>query len=363
MSESLSLPARGPIVVALPSLRGGGSEKTTITLAQGFAELGYELHLAIIDGSDDDWKAEGIKHVHALGSSDKASAMRALIGEVQPLFVVTSRPDIVQEDPRRVTLCTVHTTPTSRSRRLAPWKRWAKLRRVRSLYKDRHLIVQSNGMYVDVLHRVRSQPASIRIIENPFNLSEIHQASARALPEWAPKEFILHIGTFKRYKRHDTLLAAFADCPIDLPLVLLGRDVENGAGTARVQRYIRRHGLQDRVILAGFDADVYRWLRATKLLVLSSESEGMPRVLVEASILGTPIASTDCESGPREIMGGELARFLVAVGDHKALGRAMMEAMGDRSIFAGRDMSRFSHTHVARRYVEAVEEIGGYQLD
>jgi glycosyltransferase involved in cell wall biosynthesis len=122
-------------------------------------------------------------------------------------------------------------------------------------------------------------------------------------------------------KRHDLLLAAFAGLDTPHRLVLLTPP------DARLAALVAQHGLERRVTIADFQANPYPWMAGAELLVLCSDHEGLPNVLIEALACGTPVVSTDCPSGPREILRGELARGLVACDDARALADAMQFAL------------------------------------
>ena len=75
--------------------------------------------------------------------------------------------------------------------------------------------------------------------------------------------------------------------------------------------------------MAGYHHNPYPWIASAKAVILTSDAEGLPRVLIEALMLHVPVISTDCPSGPREILTGELASFLVAQEDEKGLADAI----------------------------------------
>jgi glycosyltransferase involved in cell wall biosynthesis len=104
---------------------------------------------------------------------------------------------------------------------------------------------------------------------------------------------------------------------------------------------IDARGLAGRVIVAGFQQNPYPWMRNARLLVLCSDHEGLPNVLIEALALGTPVVSTDCPSGPREILGAAGAPWLVPCGDAAALAQAMGAALDQRPALDGIDLGRF----------------------
>jgi glycosyltransferase involved in cell wall biosynthesis len=98
-----------------------------------------------------------------------------------------------------------------------------------------------------------------------------------------------------------------------------------GEGRQRqpLEALVRELGLAADVCLPGFVADPYPQLARAALFVLSSRCEGLPVALIEALACGTPAVSTDCPSGPRELLQGGRVGALVPVGDIDALVAAM----------------------------------------
>jgi glycosyltransferase involved in cell wall biosynthesis len=135
---------------------------------------------------------------------------------------------------------------------------------------------------------------------------------------------LLAVGTLKAVKRHDLLVRAFARMPrADATLCILGEGQER----AGLETLIGSLGLQDRVLLAGYQADPAPWYAHADLFVLSSDHEGFGNVLVEALEHGLPVVSTNCPTGPHEILEDGKYGRLVPVGDVDALARAMDKAL------------------------------------
>ncbi|WP_197714446.1 glycosyltransferase [Altererythrobacter sp. B11] len=143
---------------------------------------------------------------------------------------------------------------------------------------------------------------------------------------------ILTVGHFKHQKNHALLLRSFAEIARhDARLMLLGvgelepalRDLANALG------------ISERVIFAGFRPDPAPFYRSADLFVLSSDYEGFGNVIVEALAHGTPVVSTDCPSGPRDILADGTFGALVPVGDRQALAREI-----DRSLSCAHDHAR-----------------------
>jgi glycosyltransferase involved in cell wall biosynthesis len=222
-----------------------------------------------------------------------------------------------------------------------PRKAARRLARYRDLYEGRPLIAVSDGVAQDLRDRLALSKARIVRIYNGFDLQRIEVEAAAADPALPKAPFVLHVGRFMPQKRHDLLLQAWQSAGLPHTLVLL---TEPSAALARL---VARHGLGDRVVIAGFQRNPYAWMRRAELLVLCSDREGMPNVLVEALAAGTRVVSTDCPSGPREVLRGALARWLVPCGDAAALAAAMHAALA--SPRPGREAVpvEFSEEHMA----------------
>jgi glycosyltransferase involved in cell wall biosynthesis len=168
----------------------------------------------------------------------------------------------------------------------------------------------------------------VKVLHNPIpqrqSPSPKETANAERLWDCTPGQRILTVGSLKEQKNHPLLLRAFADLQYpEARLMLLGQ----GAKEATLRAMAAELGIADRVIFAGFHPDPTPFYKTANLFVLSSDYEGLPTVLIEALGCGTPVVSTDCPSGPAEILvNGKYGR-LVPVGDIEKLAKAIEEAL------------------------------------
>jgi glycosyltransferase involved in cell wall biosynthesis len=132
---------------------------------------------------------------------------------------------------------------------------------------------------------------------------------------------ILAAGRLAPQKDYPTLIRAFAALSAgrDLRLIILGEGPERTA----LESLIQQLGLADRVSLPGFRDNPFAYMSRARLFVLSSAWEGLPGVLIQAMACGTPVVSTDCPSGPREVLADGRYGPLVPVGAVEALAVAM----------------------------------------
>lgn len=188
-----------------------------------------------------------------------------------------------------------------------------------------HIVAVSEGVATDIRSITGPKTTLISVIPNPVITGDLLAASAeRPDHPWCTEgqiPLILGIGRLTEQKDFSTLINAFAVVreQTSCRLAILGE----GRQRFKLQELIASLGLEDTVILPGFVTNPYAWISTASLFVLSSRWEGSPNVLTEALALGVPVVSTDCPSGPREILQGGKYGELVSVGDWKALAEAM----------------------------------------
>jgi len=139
---------------------------------------------------------------------------------------------------------------------------------------------------------------------------------------------ILGAGRFTAQKGFDVLIRAFRTILGRIPdcrLVIVG----DGPDRGKLEGLVRDLGLAERVDLPGYTKNPYSFMKNADLYVLSSRYEGLAMTLIEAMALGTPVVSTDCPSGPAEVLDGGRFGTLVPVADHQALARAIVDALAD----------------------------------
>lgn len=184
----------------------------------------------------------------------------------------------------------------------------------------------SSGVAEDMAKLAWMPRGKVCVVHNPAAGREGRKSQSRPGPLTDVKgPLILTVGTLKRVKRHDVLLDAFARIApaTDATLCILGE----GQNRVELEAQVSRLGLQGRVLLPGYASDPYPWYAHAGLFVLSSDHEGFGNVIVEALEHGVPVVSTDCPSGPREILQGGKHGTLVPVGDVDALAQAMRDAL------------------------------------
>lgn len=330
------------IAFYLPSLRGGGAERVMVTLANGFAALGHQVDLVVA-------KAEG-PYLSDVGPGVRLVDFNQgrVITSFLPLvsYLRRERPDAmlsalshaniiailarqVARYPARL-VASEHSAPSLSMSRTARFRLLRFL--MRSLYPKANAIVcVSEGMRKEIHQIFRLPLSKIHRIYNPLDVDRIRETKCRKLHsndasgEKIP--LILAAGRLTRQKDYPNLLHAFAHLRAQRParLAILGQ----GEDERRLKALAQKLAISDHVDFLGFQHNPFVWMKSCDVYVMSSRWEGLPGTLLEAMACGARVVSTDCKTGPDEILEGGKWGRLVPVGDAKALAEAIAEALDD----------------------------------
>lgn len=223
------------------------------------------------------------------------------------------------------------------------------------------IVAVSGGVADDLALSTGLSRKNIEVIDNPVATTDMLAKSHEPIqhPWFRPGEapVILGVGRLSPQKDFPTLIRAFAKLRKSRAarLMILG----DGPDRSKLEQLVESLGLKDDVFIPGFLPNPYPYIRAASLFVLSSRWEGLPTVLIEALACSTPVVSTDCPSGPVEILeSGRLGR-LVPVGNDRTLADAMDVEL---EVDDGRDYSshiwnRFSKEASTKRYLDVLNRI------
>lgn len=190
---------------------------------------------------------------------------------------------------------------------------------------------------------------SCRVIYNPFDADEIIAESLQGDNPFPGQPYVLHVGRFGRAKRHDRLFEAFAQLKGPEILVLLTKE------NAKLTRLIARYGLENRVVVAGFQANPYRYMRHARCVVLSSDYEGLGNVMIESLLIGTPFIANDYPHGAREVLGNWRPEWLAETGCADDLARKLADFLQQPAQpFSWPGAAQFSHVHSANAYLALI---------
>lgn len=335
------------IAIIIDGLTGGGAEKVMLCLSKTLLGMGHKVSLLSLGGQCDYRVPEGLRlDVLFSGKASNVDCfwrIKSSVAKLESWFdkqqeslgkfdLVLSNLDKSSNllskirrtniDPQSI-FYIIHNSveqELQRQKKLGPLA-YLYLKKAKKNLSGKNLICVSKGLEHEIRQGSTINPASIGSIYNPVDFDEILKQADVNNENIPHTPYLIHVGRFAKQKRHDVLLEAFKHVDSRYKLVLLCNKRE------RVRKLVKKYGIEDRVILPGFQRDPYNWIKRAEALLLTSDYEGLSMVLLEALAVGTKVVSTNCPHGPSEILTGDLARYLVPVGDSAAMLLAINEVL------------------------------------
>ncbi|MEO5999809.1 MAG: glycosyltransferase [Ferruginibacter sp.] len=183
-------------------------------------------------------------------------------------------------------------------------------------YKRADLVLaNSYAMQTDLIENFKIK-TPVRVIYNPIDLQFI-KTHVDEVPDYVFDKnvfYFINVGGFRKEKNHLLLIQAFFILK-NLPCKLL--IVGGGVMEEELKQKVYNLGLRDKVSFCGFDKNPFKYVSRSDCFVLSSDVEGFPNVLIEALACSKPVISTDCSSGPRELLAPATDLHHRAINDYE----------------------------------------------
>lgn len=354
------------ILIVNDSLVHGGAEKAALSLANSFIGYGYNVDLiACIDEIHFDIPKNVTLHKldfkkSFLDYTRYSLKLRKLIKAIEKnrnmkfdliLVNLQKATKLMRFYKKSHVFHIIHSTLSqSAFKNKNRFNIYLKKKRLQKIYNNLNIITVSNGVKDDFLNNLQIKPKSIQTIYNLIDKDEIKILGNKNI-NLEIKDYVVHIGRLDRVKRHDILLEAFKKSNLDTKLVFVG----DGEQKENIISKIKELKLEEKVILTGFQKNPYPYIKNAKLLVLSSEYEGLPTVLIESLFLKTPVISTNCLSGPSEILKGDLQKYLVEVNDIDALSKKMIEVFNNPYEIKDSYTENFEKNEILNQFINLIK--------
>jgi len=358
----------------LNDLRAGGAERMMLNLAGGIADAGYAVDMVLVEAVGDylsqvpkTVRIVDLKHHRTVSSIPalarylrrerpvamlsalmhvNVSALLAMYLAGRCCRVVVSERTTISQEAGKTTALSIRA-----AYKLVPW-----------LYpRADGIVTVSQGAAEDLARFCHIPIERVAVVNNPVVSPALLQRAAEPVdhPWFAPGQppVILAVGRLSPEKEFDTLIRAFAELAQRRParLMILG----DGTRRKQLEQLIQQLELGDLVALPGFTSNPYAYMNRADIFVLSSRFEGFGNVLAEAMALGTPVVSTDCPHGPREILNDGEYGALVPVGDPRALANAIIQTL-NRPVDSQRLKERsneFTINTVSEKYIQLFSKL------
>jgi len=216
---------------------------------------------------------------------------------------------------------------------------------VKYSYRNADLVLANSEATKKDLEENLQVSTPIQVIHNPIDIEELQVKMKEPVSmEFSPDIFyFVSVGNFRKEKNYPLLLDAFAAIKDpNCKLLLVG----GGYLEDELKKKVSTLGMGSGIIFCGRDNNPFKYMQHSDCFVMCSDVEGFPNVLLEAVACGKPVISTDCKSGPRELLapgtdifsqlqdGYSIEEYgiLTAVGNAAALTQAMLKMMQDASL-------------------------------
>ncbi|RTK94625.1 MAG: glycosyltransferase [Neisseriaceae bacterium] len=206
-------------------------------------------------------------------------------------------------------------------------------KRIRDKFlKHSNIVLLNHDTLNECINLFPDCKSKFSVIYNPFDLNTIQSKSNQKIDGLCGVEYIVSVSRLEESQKDiTTLIRAFHELVTTYrykgSLVLVG----DGSSRAELENLVEKLNLKDNVFFVGLQDNPYKYIKNAKIFVLSSKFEGLPSVVIEALILGTPVIASDCPTGAREILRNGECGILFNVGDHVALAKIMFDLLSDQN--------------------------------
>lgn len=364
----MSMTNRPKLSFIVPTLAGGGAERSMVNLANELSAMDYPIDFLVLKSGgayDGTLRSEiNLISLHVDRAMRAPGPIRAYLRREKPHAIFSAMEHVnvaVYRGWIRGGVSTKY-VPTIRNHISVEAAKAGLLKRIELkwasiAYRRADAVVAvSQGVAQDAEQTLNLPKGLVKAIYNPVINTQLKQQS-QEVPEhaWLTDQgppVILGVGRLNYQKDWPTLMQACEEVrqSRQVRLLILGEGELRGELESRVKEM----GAQDWISLPGFSPNPFAAMAQCSLFVLSSKFEGLPGVLIQAMACGAHVVSTDCPSGPDEILQSGKYGQLVPVGDSHALASAILESLDKPISIPEEALAPFESKFSANQYLELV---------
>lgn len=336
------------VLFFLYSLSGGGAERTVINIINNIDKNKFDVLLVIGTNKNNDYinlvnKDVKIKTLDCKKLRLSLLKLRNNISKENPdiLFSTINANNIILLLAKLLTFKKIPTIVREANNRTESGSVTTINRIITKFLYNKvstKVIALSKGVKDDLVNNFQIDHNKIEVIYNPVEVEKIQESSKEEIQGFRRnknEKLIVSVGRLVDQKDYPNLIKAFrlVNEKINSRLLILGK----GPKETELKRLCEALDVKEKVQFLGFKNNPYKYMKGADVFVLSSKWEGFGHVIVEAMATGTPVISTDCNSGPKEIIKENEYGVLVSVGDPKELTEKIIELFNNQDL-----MDRYS---------------------
>jgi N-acetylgalactosamine-N,N'-diacetylbacillosaminyl-diphospho-undecaprenol 4-alpha-N-acetylgalactosaminyltransferase len=370
------------ITLLINSLGEGGAQRVVVTLAKEFLKEGKTVTLLSLAKNDLYELPSEVKRVYFTDKSHDSMLLIPYYAWKLKNYIKDNRVPVVQSFLFRANYVNILSKILGSNQIVQVSNRSVvsrflvegisgkiNLLLIKLLYRQADLIMYvSQRMKLDFHEQFNIRKDEV-VIYNPYDIERIVSDADKQVNNFIfrkDRRYLVTVGRLISFKRFQDVIEVLKDLPDDVELLLLG----DGKEREKLENLSLKYGLENRVHFMGQVKNPYQYISRSDIFVSTSSVEGFPNVLLESMICKTPIVSSDCLSGPREILspstdsskqlteGLEKSEYgvLYAVGDVDALRNSIKLLLEEKELKekyiekASKRAELFSVEKIAQQY-------------
>lgn len=311
------------IAVFIYSLAGGGAERVVSQLVPYLENKGFDVYLVLMNNTCDYSFQTKIEPFFLENSAATENSMLKLLkipllaykyhiflkkNKIHKSISFLTRPGFISVltkcFDRKKTVIISERSNSSNQYGYVNLQSWINTFLIKKLYPNANLIItNSRGNAEDLISNFNVPKVKITTIYNPISIESIRAVESKR--DFFDTSFfnLISVGRLDEGKNHQLLIRSVGKLKSKkVRLYIFG----DGELRYELQKLIKNLGLKNIVFLMGFDSNPYQYLKTADLFVFASNHEGFPNALLEAMACNLPIVTTNCPSGPNEILEAEI---------------------------------------------------------
>ncbi|MFY0761451.1 glycosyltransferase [Metabacillus dongyingensis] len=309
------------IMFIIPTLSNGGAQRTVANLTKGLPQ-DYEIFVVIYHKTKEQYEYNGtLICLDSEPSKTMIGKLSNILKRVRKIkrLKKTLNVDLsvsLLDNPNLTNILSRAHEKVVVSIRNQQSKEFSGIKKVIHKFAVKHIysradkiVAISNGVQKDLLDEFDVQEEKIKVIYNPVDIKRINELKLEPIEKkyqslFNKKHTVITVGRLAHQKGQWHLIRAFKSVVNEIPdinLIIIGE----GPYEDRLKILIKELNLENNIKLIGFKENPFKFIFNSDIFILPSLFEGLGNVILEAMVCGTPIISTDCESGPKEILAPE----------------------------------------------------------
>ncbi len=365
-------------------ISSGGSLYSVLTLMEYLEKKGYKLKIIVNKRKEKEIpvKYEVIPINASLGDFNRHLALRKIIKKEKPDFVFSNilTQNITLSLAKGIFRKKVETKCIGIVRDASSFKQNKGLLKllnriwVKIIYENLDCIIAvSKAVKKDLIKAFFIKKDKIKVIYNPFDLKKIRELSKEDIqPEhreiFEKYKVIINVGRINYQKRHDLLLKVFKKVKEnikDVKLVIIGMcgTKEDEKNKENLKKLIKKLNIEDDVYFLGFQKNPFKYIKRSKVFVLTSEHEGLPRVVIESLAVGIPVFAFKSEYVDTTEIFPEDYFTLAPFSDTNQLAQKIVKTLKDKNLYeklqkdTHKFAEKFSADKSVNHYINLMENL------